>query len=121
MSRLSLSLALLLAVASSACCRRGDDSSSSSTKGSSPSLLPAVGAPSFAYDPNLPPACKANVSFLVNCASTKGAAERADLTERARVMQKAQMEDVAKSGATKANATCASLSSIVRMNKACGG
>ena len=31
------------------------------------------------------------------------------------------MEDVAKSGATKANQTCANLSSIVRMNKACGG
>lgn len=80
-----------------------------------------MAAPTFAYDPNLPPACRANVSFLVNCASTKGPAERADLTERARVMQKAQMDDVAKSGAAKANATCQSLSSIVRMNKACGG
>ncbi len=85
------------------------------------SPFPSPGAPSFAYDPNLPPACRANVSFLVNCAGTKGAAERADLTERARVMQKAQMEDVAKSGATKANQTCANLASIVRMNKACGG
>lgn len=117
MSRLTLSLAVFLALASSACCRRDSGSSSTSKGGFSSPLT----TPSFAYDPKLPPACRANVAFLVDCANSKSGAERADLTERARIMQKAQLDDVAKSGATKANQTCAGLSSIVRMNKACGG
>lgn len=107
----------LIALAAGACCRPGKSSGST---GSGSSTRTAT-TPSFAYDPSLPPACRANVAFLVNCASTKGAAERADLLQRARTMQDAQLSDVARSGATKANQTCANLSSIVRMNKACGG
>ena len=118
MSRLFVSLSIVLAVSSSACCRKGEEKSSRG--GSSlPTTTSTPTSASFSYDPNLPPACRANVSFLVTCAERKYGAEREDLMGRARTMQKAQMEDVAKSGAAKANGTCASLASIVRMNKAC--
>jgi hypothetical protein len=75
--------------------------------------------PSFDYDPALPAGCKANVEFLVTCAGKKQGAQQKDMLEKARVMQKAQLEDTRKSGPAVANKRCSDLGSFVRSNPSC--